>query len=297
MADLRMPRPVQTAADTSDRQNRRAPYAPGGPCGRRGRPRQPTRRADARPGRASGGLGRTLGAALPLLVLACAYAADPQESGVEVDFEDAREDFESGHHFDAVLKFSDFIREYPGSVLVDQAIYYRGRSYYEQKDWILAAADFERVVRDFPESRFACDAQLWLAETYWKQSRKAPYDQEETRLAIDEYERFQRRCPRHEAIPDIPDRIARARGRLAEKQYRAARLYDKLDQPESELIYLGIVVDQYPDTEWAITARQDRARLLIDLGRIDEARSDIEWLRERQAADDALLRRFSELDR
>ncbi|MGD8395760.1 MAG: outer membrane protein assembly factor BamD [Candidatus Eiseniibacteriota bacterium] len=244
-----------------------------------------------------GRLRPVLGAVLPLLVLACSYAADTQETSVEVDFEDARGDYEAGHHFDAVLKFSDFIREYPGSVLVDQAIYYRGRSYYEQKDWILAAADFERVVRDFPESRFACDAQLWLAETYWRQSRKAPYDQAETRRAIQEYERFQRRCPEHEGIEEIPARLARARNRLAEKQYRAARLYEKLNQPESALIYLGLVVDEYPDTEWATPARQDRARLLIDLGRVDEARSDIEWLRERQAVDDALLRRFSELDR
>ncbi len=233
---------------------------------------------------------------LPLLVLACGYAADPQPTGVDGDFEQALEEYETGHYFDAVLKLSDFIREHPGSVLVDQAIYYRAMSYIEQKDWIMAATDFERLVRDFPESRHVCDAEFGLGETYWRQSRKSAYDQYETDLALAQFERCQARCPTHPQAAEVPGKIAAARDRLAEKQYRNADHYRKLRLPSAALVYLGLVIDDYSDTQWATVARQDRARQLLGRGRVDEARADVEWLREHAAADDDLLRLYERLD-
>jgi outer membrane protein assembly factor BamD len=228
-------------------------------------------------------------AALPLVLLACGYAADPQTDTVEGDFEAARQEYENRHFFDAVIKFTDFIREHPGSVYVDQAIYYRGMSHVEQKDWVMAATDFERLVRDFPESRFACDAQYWLAETYWRQSRKPPYDQYETETAIVHFERFAARCPQHELAAQVPERLTQARERLAEKLFQSAILYEKRDYYDSAVIYLTLVIEDYFDTRWATKSHEERFKIRLKLWRLDGAREDLEWLKEYEALDQSYL--------
>jgi outer membrane protein assembly factor BamD len=227
--------------------------------------------------------------------LACAVQSSTEKSGPQVDFDRAFKDYSEEHYYDAVLKFTDFIREHPGSVLVDQAIYYRGMSHFKQKDWVMATADFERLVRDFPESRFASDAEYQLAEAYWEQSRKPTYDQEETRLAIRQWERALARHPDSPRADAAREGIRKGRERLAEKRYNTARFYlTKLKYRQSALVYFGIVIDEYGDTSWAAKAHRQRLEAYLDDLEVEKALIDYEWLLERGEVDDALRRRMEE---
>ncbi len=195
-------------------------------------------------------------------------------------------EYERGSYYDAQLAFTEFIREHPGSVLVDQAIYHRGLSYFEQKDWVLAGGDFERLITDFPESASACDAEFHLAEVYWKQSRKAALDQKETRLAMQQYERFRGRCPEHSKVAGVEAQIAAGRDRLAAKRLANARVYiTSLKHPRSGLVYLDLLLDEYPDSEPALRGRNLRARTLLELGELERACTDYAWLQEHGALD------------
>jgi outer membrane protein assembly factor BamD len=218
-------------------------------------------------------------------VLGCATAGSSRDSGTpEADFAAAKREFDEGHYFDAVLRLGEFIERHPGSVLVDQAIYLRGRAHQAQKDWALAAADFERLVQDFPESRNACDAEFALGECYWNQSRKWPYEQNETRRAIEQFKRYLSRCPEHPRRGEAESLIARARDRLAEKEFHAAELYYRHEEYEAALIYCDVVATDFADTRWACDARRLKAELLVELRRHEEARTEIQWLREHCAS-------------
>jgi len=168
--------------------------------------------------------------------------------------------------------FGEFIDRYPGSILVDQAIFTLGKSYQAQKDWVLAAAEFERLVRDFPESRSACDAEKALGECYWEQSRKPQYDQRETEQALIQFNRYLNRCPDHPDRAEAEEIVREGRDRLAEKCLRTARLYAKMKKRQSAVIYCDLLLADYGDSRWVCEARELRARLLIDLGRYAEAR-------------------------
>ncbi len=229
----------------------------------------------ATPGRTGGLALRILGA----LVLGCAAASTRNPGTPEEDFAAAKREFDERHFFDAVLRLGEFIEHHPGSVLVDQAIYLRGRAHQEQKDWALAAADFERVVQDFPESRFACDAEFALGECYWKQSRKWPYDQTETRRTVDQFRRYLTRCPDHPRKAEAEGIIAKARGRLAEKEFHTAELYTRMHQYEAALVYCDTVITDYADTAWVCGARRLKASVLATLNRPDEAKSELDWVR------------------
>ena len=154
---------------------------------------------------------RPIFGALLLLGLGCSYAGQSKPGGApEDDFAAAKAEYESGHYFDAVQKLEQFIDQHPGSVLVDQAIFTLGKAYEAQKDWVMAATQFERLVRDFPESRSTCDAEFLLGRSYWRQSRNAPYDQSETRRALDQLKRYTGRCPDHASLGDADSLIIEA---------------------------------------------------------------------------------------
>jgi len=230
-------------------------------------------------------------------VLGCAYTGSSKPASTpESEFEAAKREYDERHYFDAVLKLTEFIDRNPGSILVDQAIFYLGKSYQAQKDWVLAAAELERLVRDFPESRSVCDAEYSLAQCYWEQSRKPQYDQRETEQAIVQLDRFISRCPEHPGVEEAEALIARARDRLAEKRYRAARLYYKMKDLESALIYCDLLLEDYADSRWACDARRLKAEILIALERAEEARVVIDRLRENCADSDGLKERIEELE-
>jgi outer membrane protein assembly factor BamD len=239
---------------------------------------------------------------LALLVLGCAYAREPKSSGTaEDDFAAARREYDEGHYFDAVKKLEEFIDKHPGSVYIDQAIFTLGKAYQEQKDWVLAAAEFERLVRDFPESRSACDAEFALGECFWRQSRPAPYDQTETQRTIDQFRRYRNRCPDHAQTAAADSLVHLARERLGEKHYRTASLYHRMKDHEAAIVYCSLIVSEFGDTRWACPARLMRADLLTKVLRSDEARADVDSLRtqcanvvsEREVAD--IARRLSRL--
>ncbi len=224
---------------------------------------------------------RSCGMAFALILAGCAYAGSPKPPAtLEEEFARAKKEYEEGHYFDAVQMLTAFIDQHPGSILVDQAIYVLGRSYMGQKDWILAATEFERLVRDFPESRHACDAEFALGYCYWRDSRKPSYDQEETHRTIDQMRRYADRCPEHGQRAEADSIVALARDRLAEKRFRAAELYKRLGQPESGIIYCSMVADEFADTRWLCPARRLKAELLNRVLRRDEARAELEWLRQ-----------------
>ncbi len=234
---------------------------------------------ERRRGRASCLAARAL--VVALLGLGCAYArgTKPPETPEE-EFALAKQECDEGNYYDAVQQLTAFLDKHPGSVLVDQAIYFLGQSYMGQKDWILAATEFERLVRDFPDSRYACDAEFDLGYCYWRDSKAAVYDQEQTIDAVEQLHRYRGRCPDHPRAATADSLLGLARDRLAEKRFRTAELYKRLGQSESAIIYCNLVVEEYGDTRWVCPSRRLKAELLYRVLRRDEARTEIEWLRE-----------------
>jgi outer membrane protein assembly factor BamD len=233
-----------------------------------------------------------------LFALGCAATGASHKPGAtpEDDYAAARREFEAGHMYDAVLLLTEFIDKHPGSVLVDQAIFTLGLAHQAQKDWVLAATEFERLVRDFPESRSACDAEFALGECYWRESRKPNYDQHETQQAIDQFKRYLTRCPDDSRRAAAESLIAVARDKLAKKQLGNAELYARMHDREPALVYCDLVLSDFGDTRWVCDARALRALLLAEMGRRDEVRAEIEWLRERCVHAPKVMERVEKLE-
>jgi tol-pal system protein YbgF len=66
----------------------------------------------------------------------------------------------AGHHGDAASGFREFLRLHGGNELADNAQYWLGETYYDQKDYPQAVREFRRVIEKYPQGNKVPDALL-----------------------------------------------------------------------------------------------------------------------------------------
>jgi outer membrane assembly lipoprotein YfiO len=163
--------------------------------------------------------------------------------------------YEDGSYGTAADLLKSYIDTNAGSAQVDDAIYLLGNCYLKQREWTLASGEFERLLRDYPESDSAGSASFRLGEALLGQTRPRDFDQEFTIKAIDQWRTYLQGYPGHWLNPEAEKRIAKMRSQLAEKMIDTGTLYLKLRLPTPARAYFAKVVEEYADTTAAPFAR------------------------------------------
>ncbi|MBV8404351.1 MAG: tol-pal system protein YbgF [Gammaproteobacteria bacterium] len=109
-----------------------------------------------------------VGAAAGADAAAGSNAPSPTEQAVYGQAFDA---LKAGSYSVAITGFKDFLHNYPGSSLADNAQYWLGESYYVSHDYDSAAGAFRTVLKKWPDSRKAPDAMLKLGYTQLEQKQ------------------------------------------------------------------------------------------------------------------------------
>ncbi len=138
----------------------------------------------------------------------------------------------------------------PVSTEAGEAHYLLGLIHYRRGEWPLAATEFAILINQFPDDVRVPDGRYHLALSFWRQSRPAPYDQEYTRRALSEFDRFLALYPEHPRAEEARKWRDEARERLAKKAFENGRLYYKLGFQGPARLYLLEVREQYADTRW-----------------------------------------------
>jgi outer membrane assembly lipoprotein YfiO len=159
------------------------------------------------------------------------------------------------HEYNVALDLlKSYVANNAGGADVDQALELLGESYLRIKEWGEAQSQFERILRDYPESDSAAAASFRLGEALWGQSRGPDFDPEYTQKALDQWESYLRAYPGHWRNAEAEARRQTARERLAQKLEGAGNLYLKLRRTGAARIYFQRVLDEYPDTAVAANA-------------------------------------------
>ena len=110
-------------------------------------------------------------AVLVVSVLGCGAAVVPQIHNDSDRLNVARRMYDKGDYTLAVEILTPYISSAAGAADVDEAIYLLGLSHMKAKEWASAEGDFQRLLRDYPESDSAQSAAFRLVEAYFGQSR------------------------------------------------------------------------------------------------------------------------------
>ena len=205
------------------------------------------------------------------LLPGCGGSVLPQvhDEGGRLDL--ARRLYAKGDAALAVEALAPFSTSGSGSANVDEAVYLLGLCHLKMRDFSGAQGDFERLIRDYPESDSAPSAAYRMGEALWGQSRGPDFDQEYTLRALDQWMQFRHDNPDHWLGPEAMKRIAEARSRLATKLYRTGDLYVKLREFEAARGYFHDVMTEYSDSPLAGDAVIGWALASARLGERDTA--------------------------
>ncbi|MBN2541698.1 outer membrane protein assembly factor BamD [bacterium] len=164
-------------------------------------------------------------------------------------FQQAQNAYDRGKYNKAVVILEKFVFDFPGSDLVDDAHMLLGRSYYKQKDYVLAIGEFKRLIDSFPESGYAEEAEYMVGECYYKESPRPELDQEHTNRAIEWLESFIEYYPESEYVSKADSIIRLCREKLAVKEYKNAELYFKMNKYDAALLYANLLMETYPESD------------------------------------------------
>jgi len=186
-----------------------------------------------------------------LLVGGCGGSVLPQIQSESQRLEVARRMMAERHYVQAAELLKTFVANNPGSADVDEALYLLGESHLLARDWPTAQVEFERLLRDYPESDSSAAASFRLGEALFGQARGPDFDQEFTLQALAQWENYRRSYPGHWLQPEVERRIAETRQRLATKLLRTGNLYLTLKLADPARAYFQRLIDEYAETPQA----------------------------------------------
>ncbi len=204
--------------------------------------------------------------ALILFVLdyACSTNVDTSGFTAEQHLQYAQKLLTDGDYEEAIHEYQQILLQYSGTSINDDAQYFLGMAYFKHEQYILAAYEFSKLIRDIPTSPFVQDAQFMLAESYYKLSPNYQLEQSYTKKAIREFQAFIDFFPKHPKVKEAEEKIKELNLKLAHKQFHSAEIYEKMEYYNAAMQYYTKVYETYHDTKYAPEALYRKIKILAD---------------------------------
>lgn len=120
--------------------------------------------------------------------------------------------------------------------------------YYEAEE------AFNKVITNYPESEWVEPAKFQLAVCRASLSKTPDYDQATTKEAKEKFEEFLKAHPDAVLAKEAEKNIAYLKEKEAESNYKIAQFYEKQKQYQSAKIYYSQIINDYPNSAWAVKA-------------------------------------------
>lgn len=213
-------------------------------------------------------------------LLGCASGARFEGLGAEGEFLNGKELYESGRCFQAAEALQAFLAQHPGSSVVDEAIFYLGLSRKCLGEYILAREEFDRLLREFPQSENREEAEWNRALCFHESRHSADRDPEPTEQSIRAFEAYLQHYPEGVHREEATRYVRESVGRLAEKAYENGRTYLMLREYAAAAIYFRSSLEIQPDSHVAPRAHRGLVQAHLDAGDLPAAQAALEAFRQ-----------------
>lgn len=151
----------------------------------------------------------------------------------ELKYDKGVEYFSNKKYDKAITLFDDVAPYYRNTERSELIINYLAKSYIEKKDYYTASEYYKTYVKSYPRGRFIQEARYMVGYCYYKDSPDARWDQQNTVLAIAEFQNFINLYPESERAKEASKLLNELNDKLAQKELINADLYYNLG------IYMG----------------------------------------------------------
>ncbi len=149
----------------------------------------------------------------------------------------------------------------PSSPQAESALLTIGEHHFNKGDWTPAIEAYEQFLTLMPESSRVPQAELALAEALLRSYRGPMWDETPLIEAEQRYKAFAARRPAKAREVQVGRIVKEIRSARAEKQYETGRFYIRTSKGEAAAHYFRLILEKYPDTEWARQAQAELAKL------------------------------------
>ncbi len=208
------------------------------------------------------------------ILLSCASRKITDQVTPEERMDIALKWFNNGHYLDARTQFRILTLSHGGTHLADKAQFYLAECHYSLKEFILAANEYERLLKVFPNSDYVDDSKFKLGMSYYKLAPKFSLDQEYTRQSIQIFQEFLEEYHNSKFADDVERYLSKCRQKLARKAFVAAVQYRKMSYYTASTIYLNKVLEQYYDSDFAPRAQYLLADNYMHLQEYEKAKKE-----------------------
>jgi len=186
-----------------------------------------------------------------LVVSACSdYNKILKSTDYEFKLKKAVEYYEAGEYVKAGTLFQELVNIYRGTSRADQIYYHYAKSMMGQKDYLMANHYFKSLLKEFPGSQYAEEAQFMAGYCSYLLSPKPRLDQTVTKEAIESLQLYINLYPYSERVDEANRLIDELMDKLVYKSYLNARLYYDFENFKAAVVALGNSLKEYPDSQY-----------------------------------------------
>lgn len=206
----------------------------------------------------------------------CSASEELQQLTAEERFKTAQERFKDGDYLEAIEEFKIVTLQFQGSGLADDAQFYVAECYFMREQYLLAAYEYEALIRTMTTSEFVSQSRYRKALCYYLSSPASYLDQENTRKAIDEFQTFIEYHPTDSLVPGAEAKIGELHAKLARKEFENGMIYMKMEYYRAAINSFEHVLEKYYDSPYAEQSQLKKAEALFYRNRPDEAQVELE---------------------
>jgi outer membrane protein assembly factor BamD len=211
-----------------------------------------------------------------LILSGCGTTREVEQLSVEKRFEHAMALFKDGNYLEAYEEYRIVTLQYQGSTFADEAQFDMGECRYRREEYVLAAYEYDVLVRTMPTSKYVPRARYQRAMCYYRLSPASYLDQTYSRQAVDEFQSFIEYHPTDSLVTQAEAKISELNMKLAKKEYENGITYIHMEYYKAALASFDHVLEKYHDTPYAEQAQYKRAEVLLLRKRVSEAKAEIE---------------------
>jgi outer membrane protein assembly factor BamD len=213
---------------------------------------------------------------LALTLFACSSEEIVEQYSAEKRFAIGMKKFNDEEYLDAIEDFKIVTLQFQGSKLADDAQYYMAECRFLRGEYILAAYEYDLLIRNMPTSEYVPRARFKKAMCYYNLSPESYRDQDYTRKAIDEFQAFIEYNPTDSLVSTAESKILELNTKLAKKDFESGMIYMKMEYFKAATLYFDMVLEKYHDTPYAEPAQLRKAEALYNRKRYAEAKQEID---------------------
>lgn len=218
--------------------------------------------------------------ALSLFIISCGSSDGPNTRDPAELYALALKAYEDEDWFEAKSLFDIIKLQFTASEYADDAQFYLGKVEYNRKQYIVAAYNFNALLRNYPGSQYSKEALYMVSMCYYELSPNYDRDQNYTRKAIQSLQEFQYIYADDSLAVAAGEKIDILRNKLAHREYFTATLYMNMDAPRAAVIYFDEVLRSFEDTEFYEPAYFGKIEALVRMKKYDEARSTVSLFKQ-----------------